>query len=131
MTEIYAPYNFEKVCLNTVLESMRESEPLVGPRAFFLCMSKLHEFPTSFRYLLTVILFENREELLPHLKVSCEVLGDSPDRRRLLWALVQTFIHSLITPNTTKRLIEDEQATTDWLVEEMKILTRTAFGGSY
>lgn len=127
MTEIYDPYNFEKVCLNTILEAVRESEPLLGPRAFSLCFSKTKELPTSFRYLLTVILFENREELLPHLKRTCHSLSDDPERRRLLWGLGQSFIHSLLIPNSVLRLIEDRQASTAWLVEEMRILTQTLF----
>ena len=127
MTEIYDPYNFEKVCVNTVLEALREAAPLYGPRAFHLCVRKTREFPTSFRYLLTVILFENRDELLPHLKNLAGSLDDHPDRETLAWALIQCFIHSILTPMTVLRLVEDERASTDWLTQEMQILTRTVF----
>lgn len=129
MTEIYDPFNFEKVCVNTVLEALREASPLYGPRAFGLCARKTREFPTSFRYLLMVILFENREELLPHLKSLAGSLDDHPDRETLAWALIQCFIHSILTPMTVRRLVEDDRASTDWLTQEMQILTRMAFSG--
>ncbi len=128
MTDIYDPYNFEKVCVNTVLEVMRESEPLFGPRAYHLCYRKTHEFPTSFRYLLTVIFMENREELLPHLKLVASNMCDVSEEARLAWALIQTFVHSLMMPVTVLRLIEDARATNEWLAEEVGILTRTTFG---
>jgi hypothetical protein len=128
MTDIYDPHNFEKVCVNTVLEVMRESAPLYGPRAYHLCHSKVHELPTSFRYLLIVIFMENRDELIPHLRQTASTLCEEPDESRLAWALIQTFLHSLLTPVTVLRLIEDDRATTDWLAEEVDILTRTIFG---
>jgi hypothetical protein len=115
MTDIYDPHNFEKVCVNTVLEVMRESAPLYGPRAYHLCHSKVHELPTSFRYLLI-------------LRQTASTLCEEPDESRLAWALIQTFLHSLLTPVTVLRLIEDDRATTDWLAEEVDILTRTIFG---
>ena len=59
MTEDYDPTNFERVCVNTVLEAVRESEPLRSPRAYYLCQSKTAQLTTSFRYHLTVIFFEN------------------------------------------------------------------------
>ncbi len=40
---------------------------------------------------------------------------------------MQTFLHSLLTPITVRRLIDDSRATTDWLVEEMDILNRMIF----
>ncbi len=128
MTDIYDPYNFEKVCVNTVLEAMRESAPLYGPRVYHLCHSKIHELPTSFRYLLIVIFMENREELIPHLRQIATTLCEEPDESRLAWALIQTFLHSLLTPVTVLRLVEDDRATSDWLAEEIDILTRTIFG---
>jgi len=128
MADIYDPYNFEKVCVNTVLEVMRESSPLYGPRAFHLCHRKIHEFPTSFRYLLIVIFMENRDELIPHLRQIAATLCGAPDESKLAWSLIQTFLHSLLTPVTVLRLIEDDRATTDWLAEEVDILTRTIFG---
>jgi hypothetical protein len=128
MTDIYDPYNFEKVCVNTVMEAMRESEPLYGPRAFHLCHRKTHEFPTSFRYLLIVIFMENRDELLPHLQSAAAALCEDTEHRSLAWGLMQAFLHSLLTPVSVEHLIEDQRATTEWLCEEMDILTRTTFG---
>lgn len=127
MTDIYDPANFVKVCVNTVLEVLRESTPLQGPRAYHLCHKKTREFTTSFRYHLLVIFFENREELLPHLKSMTASLVDDPNEHRYVWSLMQTFLHSLLTPVTVRRLIDDTRATTDWLAEEMDILNRTIF----
>jgi hypothetical protein len=128
MTDIYDPYNYEKVCVNTVMEAMRESAPLYGPRAFHLCHRKTHEFPTSFRYLLIVIFMENRDDLLPHLREVASTICEGKEEARLVWGLIQAFLHSLLTPVTVLRLIEDQRAATEWLCEEMDILTRTTFG---
>lgn len=127
MNDIYDPANFVKVCVNTVLEVVRESEPLRGPRAYYLCHRKTHELTTSFRYHLLVIFFENREELLPHLKMMADNMAEDPEEHRLVWSLMQTFLHSLLTPITVRRLVEDSRATTDWLAGEMDILSRTIF----
>lgn len=127
MTDIYDPSNFEKVCVNTVLEVVRESTPLRGPRAFYLCHRKTAEFTTSFRYHLLVIFFEHREELLPHLRATARNISADQEENRLVWSLMQTFLHSLLTPITVRRLIEDTRATTDWLAEEIDILNRTIF----
>ncbi|MFC1545282.1 hypothetical protein ACFL44_01175 [Gemmatimonadota bacterium] len=125
MTDIYDPTNFEKVCVNTVLEAVRESGPLRSPRAFYLCQSKTAQLTTSFRYHLTVIFFEHREELLSHLKsTSCNLASDS-DEEELIWSLMQTFVHSLVTPITLQRLFEDSRATTEWIAQEVDILSRT------
>jgi hypothetical protein len=127
MNDIYDPANFVKVCVNTVLEVVRESEPLRGPRAYYLCHRKTRELTTSFRYHLLVIFFENREELLPHLKIMADNMAEDPEEHRLVWSLMQTFLHSLLTPITVRRLVEDSRATTDWLAGEMDILSRTIF----
>ena len=127
MTDIYDPANFVKVCVNTVLEVLRESTPVQGPRAYHLCHKKTRELTTSFRYHLLVIFFENREELLPHLKSMTASLVDDPNEYRHVWSLMQTFLHSLLTPITVSRLIDDSRATTDWLAEEMDILNRMIF----
>ncbi len=125
MTDNYDPTNFERVCVNTVLEAVRESEPLRSPRAYYLCQSKTAQLTTSFRYHLTVIFFENREELLSHLQSMARNLASDQEEEELIWSLMQTFVHSLVTPITIKRLIEDSRATTEWLVQEVDILSRT------
>ncbi len=125
MTDNYDPTNFEKVCVNTVLEAVRESEPLRSPRAYYLCQSKTAQLTTSFRYHLTVIFFENREELLSHLQSMARNLASDQEEEELIWSLMQTFVHSLVTPVTMSRLIEDSRATTEWLVQEVDILSRT------
>lgn len=125
MTEDYDPTNFERVCVNTVLEAVRESEPLRSPRAYYLCQSKTAQLTTSFRYHLTVIFFENREELLSHLQSMARNLASDQEEEELIWSLMQTFVHSLVTPVTMSRLIEDSRATTEWLVQEVDILSRT------
>ena len=127
MTDIYDPANFVKVCVNTVLEVVRESAPLRGPRAYYLCHKKTREFTTSFRYHLLVIFFEHRDELVPHLRMMASNMAQDPDEHRLVWSLMQTFLHSLLTPITVRRLIEDSRATTDWLAAEMDILSSTIF----
>jgi len=125
MTDIYDPSNFEKVCVNTVLEAVRESNPLGGPRAFYLCQNKTNQLTTSFRYHLTVVFFENREELLSHLRSIARSLASDQEEEELIWSLMQTFVHSLVTPITVRRLIEDPQATTEWIAQEVDILSRT------
>ncbi len=125
MTDNYDPTNFERVCVNTVLEAVRESEPLRSPRAYYLCQSKTAQLTTSFRYHLTVIFFENREELLSHLQSMARNLASDQEEEELIWSLMQTFVHSLVTPVTMSRLIEDSRATTEWLVQEVDILSRT------
>jgi hypothetical protein len=127
MTELHDPHNFEKVCVNTVLESLREGGPLFGPRTYHLCFRKTQELSTSFRYLLVTILMEHREELVPHLRGLVRTLTDEPERAALLWGLVQTFLHALLTPLTVRRLVEDPGADVDWLAEEMACLTRSCF----
>lgn len=125
MTDIYDPSNFEQVCVNTVLEAVRESTPLGGMRAFYLCHSKTTTLTTSFRYHLTVIFFEHREELLSHLRSVSRSLAADPDEQELIWSLMQTFINSLITPITIRSLIEDPEATSGWISREVDILSRT------
>ena len=49
------------------------------------------------------------------------------EENELIWALMQTFVHSLLTPITVRRIIEDSRATTEWLAEEIDILNRTIF----
>lgn len=127
MTDIYDPANFTKVCVNTVLEVVRESSPLGGPRSFYLCHRKTAELTTSFRYHLLVIFFEHREELLPHLRDLAGSMAADPEENNLIWALMQTFLHSLLTPITVRRIIEDSRATSEWLAEEINILSRTIF----
>ena len=125
MTDIYDPMNFERVCVNTVLESVRESGPLMSPRAFYLCQSKTTQLTTSFRYHLTVIFFEHREELLSHLQSVARSLASDYEEEELIWSLMQTFVHSLVTPITIRRLIEDSRATSEWIAQEVDILSRT------
>ena len=125
MTDIYDPANFEKVCINTAMEAMRESAPLSGPRAYYLCHCKVSELTTSFRYHLTVVFFEHREELLSHLRSIARSLGSDHEEEELIWSLMQTFVHSLVTPITVRRLIDDPQATTEWIAQEVDILSRT------
>ena len=125
MTDIYDPTNFEKVCVNTVLEAVRESGPLRSPRAFYLCQSKTTQLTTSFRYHLTVIVFEHREELLSHLQSGARSLAADYEEEELIWSLMQTFVHALVTPLTIRRLIEDSRATNEWLAQEVDILSRT------
>ena len=125
MTDIYDPNNFEKVCVNTVLESVRESGPLRSPRAFYLCQSKTDQLTTSFRYHLTVIFFEHREELLSNLQSMSRNLASDQEEEELIWSLMQTFVHSLVTPVTLRRLFEDSRATTEWIAQEVDILSRT------
>jgi hypothetical protein len=127
MTELYDPHNFEKVCVNTVLESLRECGPLLGPRAFHLCFRKTLELSTSFRYLLVTILMEHRDDLVPHLRDLAARLVDDPQAEPLVWGLMQTFLHALLTPVTVRRLVEDPQADADWLAGELAILTRSCF----
>ncbi len=117
--------NFERVCVNTVLESVRESGPLMSPRAFYLCQSKTTQLTTSFRYHLTVIFFEHREELLSHLQSVARSLASDYEEEELIWSLMQTFVHSLVTPITIRRLIEDSRATSEWIAQEVDILSRT------
>ncbi|MFC1595348.1 hypothetical protein ACFL3X_00340 [Gemmatimonadota bacterium] len=125
MTDIFDPNSFEKVCVNAVLEAVRESGPLRSPRAFYLCQSKTTQLTTSFRYHLTVIFFEHREELLSHLRSMARNLASDQEEEELIWSLMQTFIHSLVTPITIRGLIEDSRATTEWLAQEVDILSRT------
>ncbi len=125
MTDIYDPANFEKVCVNTVMEALRESAPLKGPRAYYLCHHKTAGLTTSFRYHLVVILFEHREELLTHLERAAGTLATGPDEGQFLFSLMQTFIGSLLVPITTRRLVEDPRATTGWLAREIDILSRS------
>ena len=125
MTDIYDPANFEKVCVNTVMEALRESAPLAGPRAYYLCHAKTGELTTSFRYHLTVIFFEHHEELLPHLEGAAATLATGPDEGQLLHSLMKTFLASLLVPISVRRLVEDPRATTGWLANEIEILTRT------
>jgi hypothetical protein len=125
MTDIYDPSNFEKVCVNTVLEAVRESNPLGGPRAYYLCHSKTAQLTTSFRYHLTVVFFEHREELLADLRSIAGNLGSDREDEELIWSLMQTFVHSLVTPITIRRLIEDPKVTTEWIAKEVDILSRT------
>jgi len=125
MTDIYDPANFEKVCVNTVMEALRESAPLAGPRAYYLCHSKTGELTTSFRYHLTVIFFEHHEELMTHLERAAATLATGPDEGQLLHSLMKTFLASLLVPISVRRLVEDPRATTGWLANEIEILTRT------
>ena len=54
-------------------------------------------------------------------------LTEEPERAGVLWGLVQTFLHALLTPVTVRRLVEDPGADIDWLAEEMACLTRACF----
>jgi hypothetical protein len=107
------------------MEALRESAPLKGPRAYYLCHAKTGELTTSFRYHLTVIFFEHREELLDHLERAAGTLATGSDEGRLIHSLMQTFVNSLLVPHTVKSLVEDPRATAGWLANEIDILSRT------